>query len=91
MKKIRIGMVGVGFIAPWHLRGFSDHPDAAITGLCRDYYGTPSEQARQRQRFQQSCREWNLRAYESFAQMVSDPQIDALIIGSLTEFGRKTA
>ena len=40
MKKLRIGLVGTGFIAPFHLRGFAANPHAAITGVCEVAWGS---------------------------------------------------
>ncbi len=73
MKKLRLGLVGTGFIAPFHLQGFRNNPQAAITGLCAH-----SNLARR----DQLCAEWKLKPYESFEKMVADPEIDALILGS---------
>ncbi|HNW40929.1 MAG TPA: Gfo/Idh/MocA family oxidoreductase, partial [Opitutaceae bacterium] len=73
MKKLRLGLVGTGFIAPFHLQGFRNNPQAEITGLCAH-----SNLARR----DQLCAEWKLKPYESFEKMVADPEIDALILGS---------
>jgi len=74
MKKLRLGLVGTGFIAPFHLRGFRPLSDVAITGLC-----THANLARR----DALCSEFGLRAFDSFEQMASDPAIDALVLGSM--------
>ena len=74
MKKLRIGIVGTGFIAPFHFHGFRPWPDAEIVGLC-----THSN----REKLQRMCAEWRIRPYDSFEQMVQDPAVDALVLGSI--------
>lgn len=74
MKKLRIGIVGTGFIAPFHYNGFRPWADAEIVGMCTHSNGT---------KLQQMCAEWRIRPYENFAQMAEDPSIDALILGSI--------
>ncbi len=73
MKKLRLGLVGTGFIAPFHLRGFATNPHAAITGIC-----ALSDPARR----DRLAAEFGLRAFTTFEQMVADPEIDALVLGS---------
>lgn len=74
MKKLRLGLVGTGFIAPFHLQGFKAWPDAEIVGAC-----THSN----REKLLRLCAEWQLKPYENFEQLANDPGIDALIIGSI--------
>ncbi len=86
MQKLRIGMVGMGFIADWHYQGFEANPDADITGMCHIFYGDEAQQAAEKQQLAEKCRKWNIKAYESFEQMVQAPEIDALIIGSINPY-----
>ena len=74
MKKLRIGIVGTGFIAPYHYHGFRQWPDAEIVGMC-----THSN----REKLQRMCAEWRIRPYDSFERMAQDPGVDALILGSI--------
>jgi len=74
MKQLRIGIVGTGFIAPFHFQGFRPWPDAKIVGMC-----THSN----RSKLQQMCAEWHINAHDSFEQMAEDPGVDALILGSI--------
>lgn len=74
MKKLRIGIVGTGFIAPFHFNGFKKWPDAEIVGMC-----THSNQDRLRK----MCAEWSIKPYESFEQMAQDSGVDAFILGSV--------
>ena len=85
MNALRIGLVGTGFIAEWHLKGFKNQPDASITGWCRDLHGSEAEKDVQRKGLQAQCRELGLTHYESFSEMVADPDIDAVIIGSINQ------
>lgn len=82
MKKLRIGLVGTGFIADWHRKGFSQNPDAEITGMCNGSLEDDHKDAKLLI-LQTKCSELDIQAYESFKSMVADPEIDALIIGSI--------
>lgn len=73
MKKLRVGLVGTGFIAPFHLDGFSSCAEAEIVGIC-------AHSAHDRLRA--LCAERALRPYAGFREMASDPGIEALILGS---------
>jgi predicted dehydrogenase len=70
---LRIGLVGTGFIAPYHLEAFRQCPEAMIAGLCAHA---------ETERLKQLSAEWGVRAYPSFDALVSDPAIDALVLGS---------
>ena len=74
MKKLRIGIVGTGFIAPYHFQGFRPWSDAEIVGMC-----THSN----REKLQRMCAEWGMRPYENFDQLARDPGVDALVLGSI--------
>ncbi|HLP01490.1 MAG TPA: Gfo/Idh/MocA family oxidoreductase, partial [Opitutaceae bacterium] len=63
MKKLRLGLVGTGFIAPFHLRGFAQNPHAAITGIC-----ALSDFARR----DRLAAEFGLRAFDTFEQLAAD-------------------
>jgi len=73
MRKLRIGLVGTGFIAPFHIRGFAANPHAAIIGIC-----ALSDPARR----DRLAAEFSLRTFATFEQMIADPEIDALVLGS---------
>jgi predicted dehydrogenase len=83
MKKLKIGMVGMGFIADWHFLGFKQNPDAEITGMCHIFYGDEDRIEAEKQILRHKCTELGIKAYDSFGQIVKDPEIDALIIGSI--------
>ena len=74
MKKLRIGIIGTGFIAPFHFNGFKKWPDAEIVGMC-----THSNHDRLRK----MCADWGIRPYDDFEQLAQDPGVDALIMGSV--------
>jgi len=76
MAKLKIGFVGTGFIAPFHYGGFIKNDDAAVVGMCTHANGN-------REKLEKMCREWNIKAYRGFDEMVEDPEIDALEIGSI--------
>jgi predicted dehydrogenase len=74
MKKLKIGLVGTGFISKFHFRGFSQNPDATVWGMCAH-----SNQ----EKLHQMCTEWGIKPYADYTQMVQDPDVDALVIGSI--------
>jgi predicted dehydrogenase len=86
MKKLRIGIVGMGFIADWHWKGFEQNPDAEITGMCHTFFGNEVQKADEMELLKNKCAELGIKAYKSFESMVADPEIDALIIGSINPF-----
>ncbi len=83
MKKLRIGLVGIGFIADFHYHGFNQNPDAEITGLCHVLHGDETHKAEGKALLMKKCAELSLKAYDNFESMVTDPEMDALIIGSI--------
>lgn len=83
MSKLKIGMVGIGFIADWHFQGFEANPDASITGICRTFYGSPVKQKEQKDALFKKANDFGIKAYTTFDEMVKDDAIDAIIIGSI--------
>jgi predicted dehydrogenase len=86
MGKLKIGMVGMGFIADWHWKGFSQNPDAEITGMCNGSLDDDDQKATKLELLHEKCIDLGIKAYDSFESMVTDPEIDALIIGSINPF-----
>jgi predicted dehydrogenase len=86
MGKLRIGMVGVGFIADWHINGFKANPDAAVTGMCHVSFGSERQRASEMENLRKKCSDVGVKAYDSFASMVRDSEIDALIVGSINRY-----
>ena len=58
MKKLRIGMVGFGFISDWHLRGFKDNPDADITGICHIFFGSEQQRTVEMESLKKNAQNW---------------------------------
>ncbi len=83
MNKLRIGMVGMGFIADWHFQGFAANPDADIVAMTQDLYGNEQKKQDLLHRLHEKCNRWNIKAIHAFDEMVNDPDIDVLIIGSI--------
>ncbi len=79
-------MVGFGFIADWHFKGFKVNPDAEITGMCHVFFGNDQQKGAERELLKSKCSALGIKAYDSFREMVSSPGIDALIIGSINPF-----
>ncbi|NLT49412.1 MAG: Gfo/Idh/MocA family oxidoreductase [Ignavibacteria bacterium] len=86
MKKIRIGIVGMGFIAGWHYNGFAVQEDAEIVGMCQDFHGTSEQISEKKKQLEKSCADFGIKPYNDFDEMVNDPNIDALIIGSINPY-----
>ncbi len=86
MNKLRIGIVGIGFIADWHFNAFAENPDAEIVGITRDFYGNDEQQSKQLQALEAKAAEFGIQAYESFDTIVQDTDIDAIIIGSINPY-----
>jgi len=76
MAKINLGLVGTGFISPFHYNGFLKNEDARVVGMCTRANGDF-------QKLEKMCREWNIKAYRSFDEMAEDKNITALEIGSV--------
>jgi predicted dehydrogenase len=76
MAKIKVGLVGSGAIASCHFNGFSKNEDAKVAGMCTRDGGN-------REKLERMCREWNIKAYGGFDELVEDPEIEALEIGSV--------
>ncbi|MEJ2545541.1 MAG: Gfo/Idh/MocA family oxidoreductase [Calditrichaceae bacterium] len=83
MNKLRIGMVGMGFIADWHYQGFADNHEADIVAMTQDLYGDEKKKQDLLKRLHEKCKNWNIQAIDSFDEMVINKNIDALIIGSI--------
>ena len=73
MEKVRIGLVGTGFISIWHYKAFLKNTDAEIIGICSHAKTAMLDKL---------SNDWNIKAYECFEEMVNDPKIDAIVIGS---------
>lgn len=86
MKKLNIGMVGFGFISDWHAQGFAPLTEAAITGICHNFFGDAATVAAEKELLKKKAADLKITAYDSFEQMVADPSIDALIIGSINVY-----
>ena len=84
--KLKIGMVGLGFITDWHYKGFSSLKDAEFAGLCSDYYGSNEQIAKKKEQLLNKCDELNIKPYASFDEMIADSSLDAIIIGSINPY-----
>jgi predicted dehydrogenase len=74
MKKLKIGMIGLGGIADLHSRGILDSPDAEIYAICDINLETLARRAG----------EWNVpkdRTYSRYQELLANPEIDAVTIG----------
>ncbi|MGE5797978.1 MAG: Gfo/Idh/MocA family protein [Ignavibacteria bacterium] len=85
-KKIKIGIVGMGFIADFHFKGFKENPDAEITGMTQDFYGDKNKIDQMKKELNRKCSEWNIKPYGNFNEMAEDPEIEALVIGSINPY-----
>src|SRR5512141_2132481 len=83
MTQLRIGLIGTGFIADWHLAGFASQRDARMVGLARDFYGDEAQQLGQRAALRHKSEQWGVRSYPSVENLMDDPEVDAVVIGSI--------
>ncbi len=74
MSRLKIGIVGTGYISKYHYDAFSRNEDVTVAGMC-----THSN----RQKLERMCKEWGIKPYSSFDEMAEDPEIDALVIASI--------
>jgi predicted dehydrogenase len=75
MDRVRLGVVGVGNIAPLNLAGYLEHERCDVVALC----DPRSEVAEHR------AREWGVpRVYSTLDDILADPDVDALEILSPT-------
>ncbi len=71
LGKLNVGFVGCGRIADLHVPGYEDNPHARLLAIC----DTSSDVLESRRR------QWGVdRTYRDFAEMLADPDIDAVEI-----------
>jgi predicted dehydrogenase len=73
-SKLGIGFIGSGFIARFHLQSFVGVRDADVLGI----WSPNRENAAATAAFARTLDVGNARAYDSIADMVADPAIDAI-------------
>ena len=83
MKKLQIGIVGTGFITDFHYKAFKKNRDADIIGMCHTYNLKHPKYREKQESLLKKCKEFEIQAYDDFDELVSDPNIDALIISSI--------
>ncbi len=83
MKKLGVGIVGTGFIADWHYKGFKANPNAEITGICRDFYGDSLQRHQQKEELLLKGLKFGVCVFDSFESLVKDSYTDTLVIGSI--------
>lgn len=83
MKKLQIGIVGTGFITDFHYKAFKKNRNADIIGMCHTYNSNHPQYSDKQVALLKKCREFEIKAYDDFDELVSDPNIDAIIISSI--------
>ncbi|QBN19501.1 Gfo/Idh/MocA family protein [Flavobacterium nackdongense] len=83
MKKLRLGIVGTGFITDYHYQAFRKNRNADIRGMCHTYQRNHPQYKQKQESLIEKCKGLEMRAYSDFDELVSDPHIDALIISSI--------
>ncbi len=73
-KRLGVGFIGSGFIARFHLQSFVTVRDADVLGV----WSPNREHAAATAAFARTLDVGNTRAYDSIADMVADPAIDAI-------------
>lgn len=71
MKRVRVGLIGVGNIARLHALGYQNAPNAEIYAVCDI----------DKERVQQRASEWNAtKSYTDYRELLADPDVDAVDI-----------
>ena len=83
MDKIKIGIVGTGFISDFHFNGFKKNPNAEVVGITRDFYGVEKSIGKQKTDLLNKSEEYEIKSFENFEEMVSSNSIDAIVIASI--------
>ncbi|MEX2269690.1 MAG: Gfo/Idh/MocA family oxidoreductase [Acidimicrobiia bacterium] len=79
MDRVRLGLVGIGNIAPLNAQGYLDHPDCDVVALCE-----PREEKALR-----VAAEWDVpKVYTSLDALLGDDEIDAVEILTPTHMHR---
>ena len=83
---LRIGFVDTGFISEYHLNGFATDSRCKVTGVTRTWHGAGQDLERQKKSLTEFASSHKLKAYGSFEEMASSPEIDALVIASINPY-----
>src|SRR5713101_4356000 len=79
MDRVRLGIVGIGNIAPLNAQGYLDHPECDVVALCE-----PREDKARR-----VAEEWNVpKVYTDLDELLADDDIDAVEILTPTHMHR---
>jgi predicted dehydrogenase len=82
MRKLRIGIVGTGLVTDCHYKAFEKNRNAEITGMCHTYNFNHPKYREKQESLKKKCKEYEIKAYNDFNELVSDLNIDAVIICS---------
>ncbi len=83
MKKINIGIVGIGMMLEYHFNAFSKIPDVFIKGCTREYYGNNGQKEKQKLSLKNATNKLGIKAYSDYDEMINDPEINTIIIASI--------
>ena len=86
MSQIKLGIVGIGMIFEYHFKGFQRIKDVQIAGATRDFYGDRKQQNLQRKKLEDICKRYSLHLYHNYNEMLSDPELEALVIASINPY-----
>ncbi|WP_264563797.1 Gfo/Idh/MocA family protein [Flavobacterium sp. N3904] len=82
MRKLRIGIVGTGYVTDCHYKAFKQNRNAVISGMCHTYNLSHPKYREKQESLKKKCKGFDIKAYNDFNELVSDPSIDAIIISS---------
>lgn len=85
MAKLKIGFVGMEFIADFHYDGFAE-TNAELIGMTQDFYEDDEKVMSMKKKLIDKCSNWNVKPYDNFDEMVNDAEIDALMIASVNTY-----
>ncbi len=79
MERVRVGIVGIGNIAPFNVRGYLEHDRCDVVAICE-----PREE-----KARKVAAEWNVpKVYLTLDELLADPEIDAVEILTPTQLHR---
>ncbi len=81
---LNIGLVDTGFISEYHFNGFAASPQSKVVGVARTW--REGDRASQQQKLNDFAACHGIKAYVSFEEMASSPEIDAVVVSSVNPY-----
>lgn len=81
---LNIGLVDTGFISEYHFNGFAAAPESKVIGVARTW--RPGDRTNQQAKLSDFAARHGIKAYSSFEEMASSPEIDAVVVSSVNPY-----